>query len=158
MSKETYTHFVPTPNRKSMNTGLNAARPSTLKIVFGAFPDLSDNCGDCKHDNVNHLLVTKSVGPFRVTGIKPAVESLGRIFARVKNDHPDLYAMCGTASMMCYRRVRGAKSPSNHSAGTDIDMTVNGVLPAMDNSPETPEAIPNGFVILYAYFHAEGWF
>ena len=37
-------------------------------------------------------------------------------------------------------------------------MTVGGVLPAMDYSPDTPELIPNGFVVLYSYFHREGWF
>lgn len=158
MSKQTYIHKVPTPNRKSMNTGLSAAKVSTLVAIFGAFNNLPVNCSAPKNPKVKSQLVTQSVGPFRVTGIKPAVESLKRIMAKVKKEHPDLYPLIGTAGMACYRKVRGGESPSNHSAGTAIDITIGGVLPAMDYSPETPDLIPNGFVVLYAYFHAEGWF
>lgn len=158
MSTETYTHLVPTPNRRSMNSGLSAAKVSTLKSIFGAFPDLPENCGENRNPKIRALLETRNVGPFRVTGIRPALDSLERIFAAVKRDHPDLYKIVGTAGMHCYRRVRGASTPSNHCAGTAIDLTVNGVLPPMDFSPESPELIPNGFLVLYSYFHREGWF
>jgi hypothetical protein len=157
--KETYTQLVPTPARRHMNTGLKAARVSTLIEIFGPFPDLPVNCsGENKNKTVRGLLETRNVGPFRVTGIAPALDSLARIFARVKADHPDLYKIVGTAGMHCYRRVRGGASPSNHSAGTAIDITIGGVLPPMDFTPETPNLIPNGFVVLYGYFHREGWF
>lgn len=153
-----YTHLVPTPNRRSMNSGLSAAKVSTLKTLFGDFPNLPENCGTNKNAKVSAMLETRNVGPFRCTGIKPALDSLERIFAAVKKDHPDLYKLVGTAGMHCYRKIRGGNTPSNHSAGTAIDLTVGGVLPPMDYSPETPGLIPNGFVILYAYFHREGWY
>lgn len=158
MSNSTYTALVPTPNRRAMNTGLSASKVSTLRAVFGDFPDLPVDCGTNKNKIISSMLETRDVGPFRATGIKPALDSLERIFAAVKRDHPDLYKLVGTAGMHCYRRVRGGRNPSNHCAGTAIDLTIGGVLPGMDYSPETPEMIPNGFVILYAYFHAEGWF
>ena len=75
--------------------------------------------------------------------------------AKVKAAHPELYKIIGTEGAMCYRRVRNGSSPSNHSAGSAIDLTVGGVLPPMDYSPETPLLIPNGFVILYGYMHRE---
>lgn len=158
MSDTTYTHIVPTPNRKYMNSGLSAAKVSTLKVLFGEFPNLPENCGANRNVKVLSMLETRNVGPFRCTGIKPALDSLERIFADIKNDHPELYKIIGTAGMHCYRRVRGSSSPSNHSAGTAIDLTVNGILPGMDSTPETPALIPNGFVIMYAYFHREGWY
>lgn len=156
--KSTYTAMVPTPNRRSMNSGLSAAKVSTLKELFGAFPNLPADCGTNRNAKISAMLETRNVGPFRVTGIKPALDSLERIFAAVKRDHPDLYKIVGTAGMHCYRKVRGGSSPSNHCAGTAIDLTVGGVLPAMDYTPETPDLIPNGFVVLYGYFHKEGWF
>lgn len=158
MVENTYTHLVPTPNRRHMNSGLSAARVSTLKALFGDFPNLPENCGTNRNAKVSAMLETRNVGPFRCTGIKPALDSLERIFAAVKHDHPQLYKLVGTAGMHCYRRVRGGSTPSNHSAGTAIDLTVGGVLPPMDSTPETPALIPNGFVILYAYFHREGWY
>ena len=158
MVDNTYTHLVPTPNRRYMNSGLSAAKVSTLRALFGAFPNLPENCGTNRNAKVSAMLETRNVGPFRCTGIKPALDSLERIFAAVKQDHPQLYKLVGTAGMHCYRRVRGGSTPSNHSAGTAIDLTVGGVLPPMDSTPETPALIPNGFVILYAYFHREGWY
>ena len=138
-----------------MNSGLSAAKVSTLHEAFGDFPDLPVNCGDCKNPRVNRLLETRDVGPFRATAIKPFLDVLERVFAKVKAAHPDLYDILGTEGAMCYRRVRGSHSPSNHAAGTAIDLSVGGVCPSMDYTPETPAMIPNGFVILYGYFHAE---
>lgn len=155
----TYTQLVPTPNRNSMNSGLSPARVATLTSIFGAFPNLPEDCGTCANKRIASMLQTRNVGPFRATGIAPALDSLSRIFARVKAAHPELYQIVGTAGMACYRRVRGTQNtPSNHAAGTAIDLTVGGVLPDMDYSPETPLLIPNGFVVLYGYFHREGWY
>ena len=150
-----YTTLVPTPNRNSMNSGLSAAKVSTLINVFGDFPDLPVNCGDCQNPRISQLLETRDVGPFRATAIKPFLDVLERVFAKVEAAHPDLYDLLGSEGAMCYRRVRGSSSPSNHAAGSAIDLSVGGVTPPMDYSPETPMLIPNGFIVLYGYFHAE---
>lgn len=147
--------LVPTPNRLSMNTGLSPARVSTLESVFGEFPNLPVNCGDCQNPRVSRHLETRDVGPFRCTAIKPFLDALERVFVKIKAAHPELYDLLGTEGAMCYRCVRGSSSPSNHAAGTAIDLSVGGVTPDMDYSPETPDMIPNGFVILYGYFHRE---
>lgn len=159
-SKELYTHLVPTPSRKSMNSGLSAAKVTTLTNIFGAFPSLPENCsGSSKNPHVARLLETRNVGPFRCTGIKPFLDALTRAFAKLKAAHPILHSMIGTEGAFCYRAVRGTRSkPSNHSAGTAIDLKVNGFLPPMDYSPESPDMIPNGFVIMYGYLHEEGIF
>jgi hypothetical protein len=160
MSKELYMTMVPTPNRKSMNTGLSAAKVSTMTSIFGAFPSLPTNCqGGNKNKRIAAMLETRSVGPFRATGITPALNSLARIFARVKEAHPDLYKIVKSEGMNCYRCVRGAPgTPSNHSSATAIDLSIGGFLPEMDSTPESPKYIPTGYVILYGYFHREGWF
>jgi hypothetical protein len=158
MSKATYMAKVPTPNKKSMNSGLHAAKVSTLVSCFGAFPNLPVNCGTVRNKRVLALLETRDVGPFRVTGIKPALDALDAIFSQVKAHHPALYDILGTEGMCCYRKVRGGTAPSNHAAGTAIDITVGGFLPPQDPTPQTPNLIPMGFVVLYGYFHQARFF
>jgi len=149
-----YATLVPTPPRESMNTGLSAAKVETLIEIFGPFPGLPENCGECRNHKVASLLETRDVGPFRVTGIKPALDSLEEIVADVKSAHPDLYKDIGTAGMNCYRRVRGSQSrPSNHAAGTALDLTMAGIL-----SPFNATRVPYGLVVLYSYFHKHKWF
>lgn len=145
---------VPAPLRKSINTGLSAAKVSTLEKCFGDFTGLPTDCGKVKNKKVAQLLETRNVGPFRVTGIKPALDDLEEIFAEVKKYHPELYAMLGTAGMTCYRCVRDYPGvPSNHAAGTAIDMTIAGTLTLFN-----AKVMPRGLVILYGYFHRKGWY
>ncbi len=153
-----YTHKVPTPPRSAMNSGLSAAKVSTLEKCFGDFPDLPENCGKSRNAKVNRLIETRDVGPFRVTLIKQALDALERALTKLKAAHPALHDILGTEGGLCYRRVRGSHAPSNHAAGTAIDFSVGGVTPDMDYSPETPDLIPNGFVILYGFLHAEKFY
>lgn len=149
-----YKNLVKTPSRAWINTGLSPAKVTTLVEVFGPFNDLPTDCGKVRNQKVARLLETRDVGPFRATGIKPALDDLEAIFAEVKRDHPDLYAMIGTAGMTCYRCVRGAPGkPSNHAAGTAIDLTIAGTLTIFNAL-----FVPQGLVTLYAYFHAAKFF
>lgn len=148
-----YKTLVPAPARTSMNSGLSPARVSTLTACFGPFPMLGTECGPVHNPTVKRLLETRNVGPFRVSGIKPALDDLEQIFGEVRQAHPDLYALLGTAGMMCYRCVRGSTSPSNHAAGTAIDMKIAGTLTLFN-----ARVVPYGLVVLYGYFHRHGWF
>ena len=75
-----------------------------------------------------HVL-TGPAGTFNVTGLRPAVESLRRALAQVHIEQPAVYAILGTAGMLCCRLVRGSSTAiSNHSWGTAIDFTLNGIL------------------------------
>jgi hypothetical protein len=145
-----------------MNTGLSACKVSTLKAIFGPFPDLPVNCSSApKNKKVAALTETRNVMPpgakaMRVTAIKPFLDALERVFKKVYKDHPALCDLIKSQGGLCYRAVRGSSSPSNHAAGTAIDLEIGGYLPPMDYSPETPDPIPIGFVILYGYMHAEG--
>ena len=51
---------------------------------------------------IRELIVSnEDVGPFRVSGLGPAVEALKRIFADVREQDPTLFASLGTAGMLC---------------------------------------------------------
>ena len=149
-----YTTLVPTPPRTAMNTGLSPARPSTLTTIFGPFNGLLNDCsGACQNPTVSNLLETRNVGPFNVTGIRPAVAALEGAFDEVKAAHPVLWDMLGTEGMFCYRHISGSQTVSNHAAGIAIDLKLDNILPAQGAGQ-----IPMGFVVLYGYFHRRGFY
>ena len=112
---------------------------------------------DCKpvtNPRIKALLETRQIGPIRVTMIKPALDSLERIYAQLKEDEPDLAAKLGTAGALCARLIRGSsRSVSNHSWGTAIDVKIEGQLdPFADGSTQF------GLLLLAELFNDEGWF
>jgi hypothetical protein len=117
---------VAAPSPTDINTRCHAAKPSTMKEVLGEprQPLTSDCQNEHASETVRRLVQTRDVGPFRVTGIRPFLDLLERVFARVKRSDADLYHSLGTAGVLCVRKVRGGKSPSNHSWGTAIDITI----------------------------------
>src|ERR1044071_3571367 len=121
--------LVPIPARTDMNTGLNPALPATMKALLGRPGRLTRDCSDITNEKLQRNMVTASVGPFRVTGLKPAVDSLTQVFADLKAENPDLHAVLRSAGMLCCRAVRGSTSNfSNHSWGTAIDLQIESDL------------------------------
>jgi hypothetical protein len=99
-------------------------------------------------------IVTRSVGPFRVTGLDSAVTSLSRIMASIELDQRLVYRALGTAGMHCARYVRGSTTTiSNHSWGTAIDLTIDGIL-----DPRGDDGIQFGLHLIAGSFNANGWF
>jgi len=150
-----YLALVPKPPAMSVNSGLSA---STNKLMLGLFGAPSNkktrDCGPVTNPQLKRALVTRSVGPFRVTGHRAAVNSLEQILAAVKAKEPQLYAMLGSAGMLCCRLVRGSTSSwSNHSWGFAIDITVGGELDQRGD-----DQVLAGMLALYKYFHAAGWY
>jgi hypothetical protein len=119
--------------------------PRTLKTV---------DCSPVTNPKIKRLIKTANVGPFRATGLTPALESLTRIFAKVKTQDPELYGLVGSAGMLCCRLVRGSKTSfSNHSWGTAIDLTIGGQLDGVGDGK-----CLQGLLELYKYFKTEEWF
>lgn len=122
------TDLIPIP--ENINPGLNAARQITMKSLLGnPRGSFSRDCLPVTNPILKRLIKTDDVGPFRITGLAPAVDSLKEVFAEVRQEAPEVFAGLGNAGMLCARLVRGsAVSISNHSWGTAIDLTLNGVL------------------------------
>lgn len=153
MSKPTDRLDKPSP--ASVNSGLSPLHQRTMIELIGApRPQLCQDCMPPTNPRLKLKTVTKNVGPFRVTGHAAAVASLEKVFSAVKAKNPELYAMIGTAGMMCCRAVRGSKTSwSNHSWGFAIDLKIGGVLDDRgDNKCQ------RGLLDLYSFFHAEGWY
>lgn len=148
-----YSRLVSKPASSSTNPGRTSPTASYMKRVIGTPGALTTNCSPVTNPQIRRLMVTDSVGPFRVTGLKPAVDELKVIFARVKREKPDLYSQLGTPGMLCVRTVRGGSNFSNHSWGTAIDLKINGKLDQRgDNRTQL------GLKQLYPYFHTQGFY
>ena len=86
--------------------------------------------------------------------LRPALESLQRIFAKVKEEEPELYEIIGSAGSLCGRLVRGsADTVSGHAYGAALDITIAGSLDRMGDAKTQL-----GLVLLHEYFREEGWF
>lgn len=148
-----YSKLETKPAKNSVNQGLTSPSASFMKSKLGTPGELTDDCSVVTDKNLQKLMILENVGPFRVTGLKEAVASLKKIFAKVKSDKPALYDQLGSSGMLCVRKVRGSSSFSNHSWGTAIDININKKLDAAGDKKTQV-----GLKELYPYFHAEGFY
>jgi len=133
---------------------LTYPRASTMEQLLGQPCPLTSDCTSVTSSSLKSKIRTASVGPFKVTGLGPAIDSLTRIFNRVRSEKPDVYNAVKTAGMLCCRAIRGSsKSWSNHSWGAAIDVYFGtGVDERGDGNTQ------RGLLELYPYFNAEGWY
>lgn len=157
-----YLELIRKPKASTVNVGLTSPKLSTLRSILGE--PRSSYTRECQPITgpFRTRIVTKSVGPFRCTGIDVAVAELAAILAAVKTEVPDLYEILGTAGMACARRVkirrrdgtiRLGKNPSNHSWGLAIDIKLRGAL-----DKQGDDMCYRGLLILSRYFNAAGWY
>jgi len=129
--------------------------PQVLRELLGEpRQGYSDQCQPVTNPRLIAALDTRQVGNFRVTMIKPALDSFQTIMERLKTEEPEIYASLGTAGALCVRHVRGApNSVSSHAWGAAVDLTLTGNLDRMgDNSTQF------GLVVLAEFFNDAGWY
>lgn len=146
---------VARPSAESINTGLIAVNNSYMTEMLGEPRDnYAADCQPMTNASLHRHVVTESVGRFRVTGLRPAVASLRTALAQVQIEQPAVYMALGTAGMLCCRYVRGSTSSiSNHSWGTAIDFTLNGVLDRRgDNQVQV------GLTLIAPIMNRYGWY
>jgi hypothetical protein len=141
--------------RDRFNRGVTQPRNKTMLALLGRpREDLGSDCRSITNPRLKDLVETRQVGPIKATMLKPALDSLERVLAKLKEDEPDIYAKLGTAGSLCVRLIRGSNtSVSNHSFGTAIDVTVQGEL-----DPFADGTMQIGLVILAEHFNDEGWY
>lgn len=145
---------VPKPQASGINRGLTSPSASYMSNVFGQPGGLgSTQCSTVTNSRIKKLLVTESVGPFRVTGLKPAVQALRQGFTAFQRDWPEFYSRLGTQGMLCFRTIQGSSNLSNHSWGTAIDITING---ATDTRGDNLTQL--GLILLHPYLQAQGFY
>jgi hypothetical protein len=152
------TETVPVPegiNVKKDGTAVRSAKQATMFTLLGnPRSDLTDKCQPITNQALKLLMLTASVGPFRVTGLRPAVESLREVMQVVAEQHPAIHAALGTAGMLCVRHVRdNPGATSNHAWGTAVDLTLDRVLDKRGDG-----RVQVGLIPLAAVFVEHGWY
>jgi hypothetical protein len=142
-----------------INTNLTCPTPEILAALLGMpRSSFSDACQPVTNKKLQLLLTTKNVGPFTVTGLRPAVEGLAGILAEVKTEQPAVYSALGTAGMLGCRLIRGKNTGeprkiSSHSWGTAIDLTIENVLDSRGDGKAQ-----YGLILISDIFNRNGWY
>ncbi len=146
--------LVPIPPKDSVNTNLSSARESTMLKALGRPGALTDDCSAASGPFLKRVKSGVDVGPFKVTGLDYAVETLLQLFQELKADAPDVHAAVKTAGMLCVRHRRNNPARySNHSWGSAIDLYFGKRVVAQGE----PKAY-RGIVLLVPYFNRHGWY
>ena len=149
------TRLVACPPRNTINNGLVAASNSHMRQRLGEpRSSYSTDCQPVTDARLRRNIVTSSVGPLRVTGLAPAVQNLRGVVEEIRSLQPEVHAGLGTAGMLCCRFVRGSTTAiSNHSWGTAIDITINGVLDRYRDG-----MVQYGLTLIAPIFNRAGWY
>lgn len=142
-------------NRRTLNGDLRGARNKTMLSIIGQpRSQYDDECRRPTNKRIADMMETVDFGPFRATGLGPAVDTLRKIMAEIKKEHPQIHDALSTAGMSCSRLVRGSKTAiSNHSWGTAIDLKLEGKLDRRgDNRTQ------RGLLEIYRIFNRHGFF
>ena len=140
--------------RRLTNNGLKTIPQRRLVSIFGSpAAELGQDCTPPTSERLNAALITRNVGPFKARMVRPAVESLERIFAKVKKDEPALYDNLRSYGALCARLIRGSTERiSRHAFGMAIDISVGGTIDAMGDGKTQ-----FGLILMAEYFQEEGW-
>lgn len=149
------TRLMPRPDRKTINCGVSPVTNRIMKERFGEpRSDYSTDCRPVTHPELRKKMSTVNVGPFTVTGMTRAVQSLQEVLGAMQREQREVYTVLGTAGMLCCRFVRGStKSISNHSWGTAIDLKVDRVLDARGD-----DKVQYGLTLIAPIFNRFGWY
>jgi hypothetical protein len=144
---------VAIPPKSSMNPNLSPAKESTMLRILGKPGRLTRNCSDPTNPFARTLQI-RDVGPFRVQAPDFVLDSLERIFAEVKEEHPDVFDEVKTAGGLCVRHRRpDPRRFSNHSWGCAIDLFFGSRV--IDQGDAVAH---RGNVKLFPFFNRHGWY
>jgi hypothetical protein len=145
---------VPIPPKDTMNTGLSPAKQSTMLKVLGKPGQLTKDCSNPTGKFKKRVKFGVDIGPFKVSGLDFAVESLRQIFAEVQVQLPDVFSQVKTEGMLCVRaRRKSATLFSNHSFGTAIDLFFGTKV-----IPQGTHLAHRGIFLLFPFFNRHGWY
>jgi len=150
-----FSQVVLIANRRNVNDGLTNSSSSYLMSVFGPpRENLTQECQPMTNPILKDLVVTRDVGPVRVTMLEPAIISLQQVFKNVQVFEPELYDRIATSGSLCVRLIRGSEtSVSTHAYGLSVDLNIDGQLDTLGDGKTQL-----GLTILAEFFKKEGWY
>jgi hypothetical protein len=137
------------------NQGVVRPTPAVLRELLGEPRETySQDCQPVTGPRLLEVLDTRQIGSFRLTMIRPALDSLEQVIGRLRTEEPDIYNALGTAGALCARFVRGSgRSVSSHAWGAAVDLTLTGQLDRMGDA-----STQFGLVVLAEFFNDAGWY
>jgi hypothetical protein len=146
--------IVPIPPTNTFNQGLSSASEATMLAALGVPGQKTTQCSDPTGAFRTRIKFGVNVGPFRVSGLDIAVESLKRVFDDARAEIPGVIAAAKTEGMLCVRHKRNnPNSFSNHSWGTAIDVFFGARV--VDQGVRKTH---RGNLQLAKFFNRHGWF
>jgi Fungal chitosanase of glycosyl hydrolase group 75/D-alanyl-D-alanine carboxypeptidase len=145
---------VPIPPPDKMNIGLSACTEGSMLGKFGRPGDLTPDCSAATGTFRERVRQNFNVGPFKVTGLDYAVESLLQVFSDVQKSNQALFDQVKNEGMLCVRaRRHNLGHYSNHSWGTAIDIYFGD-----DVVPQGLKLAHRGNLLLAPFFNRYGWY
>jgi hypothetical protein len=140
---------------KTVNQGISVASPQFMETLLGCpRKSYTSKCQAMTNKELYDKHITmENVGPFRVTGLRHAVESLRVVLADVSKEQPVVYEVLGCAGMLCCRYMGSKSKVSNHSWGIAIDLLIDGKLDPYNNGKTF-----YGLTLIAPIFNRHGWF
>lgn len=146
--------IIAIPPTSTFNHGLSSADERTMLRLLEVPGAKSRDCTPVTGPIRRRIKSRVDVGPFNVSGLDIAVDSLKAAFDEAAEQIPDVVALVKTAGMLCVRAKRtNPNSFSNHSWGTALDLFFGeGVIP--QGSPKTYR----GCLQLAPFLNRHGWY
>jgi hypothetical protein len=113
---------VPIPPKDVMNPGLTSASAVLMQKKFGVPGKLTKDCSDPTGKFKKRIKSGVDVGPFKVSGLDFAVESLIQIFTEVKQHMPDVFTAVKTAPRRGRTQDSPDAEPHGHYFGTNTEV------------------------------------
>jgi hypothetical protein len=140
-------------NKDSADKQRSSASERTMLRIFGIPGRKTADCSPVT-GAFKKRIVTKQVGPLKVSGLDIAVTSLEAVLAEAAQQIPNVVDQLKTAGMLCVRHKRlDPNSFSNHSWGTAIDLFFGKSV-----IPQGSHKTHRGLLQLAPFFNHHGWF
>jgi D-alanyl-D-alanine carboxypeptidase len=145
---------IPIPPTKSFNQGLSSASEATMLHLLGVPGQKTTDCSPTSAELRKRISSGVDVGPFKVTGLKIAVDLLKKVFDEAQEMIPNVVAAVKNDGMLCVRLKRHSNTSfSNHSWGTAIDLFFGDAAVPMGENKTA-----RGCQQLAPFFNKHGWY
>jgi hypothetical protein len=122
--------------------------------LFGVPGEKTRDCSPATGHFRQRISTRVDVGPFKVSGLDIAVQSLKAVFDEAGEQIPNVVAAVKTEGMLCVRHKRmNARSFSNHSWGSAIDLFFGARV--IDQGVQKTH---RGCLQLLPFFNKHGWY
>ena len=143
--------FLPGQANHELSPARSAINTALIGLPRGQFGALA---AEPENTEFRQMLETADLGPFTVTGLRPAVRSLRAIITDISLETPEIYERVGCSEMLACRNVKGSKTiVSSHAWGVALDLTIDG-----KSYTDGTDAVMEALLKLFPIFNRHGFY